>query len=942
MVKKIIVLVFIITSSFLIAQEDSDVLYKKAKEALKSNNFRKAANLSLKGLKMSPNNLDIKEVLGKSYLEMGKLDSARYLLKKVVDGKRENATSLQYLINTEFISKRYSSAVCYVNELLQKKPYDKGLWIKKISIYDKMGNQEEAIRSVKRLKSIFPKDEKVSNIYNYLMLEKGKKNLKSQNLEEAKNIYNKVLLKEPNNKSALLSLIKSELLSGDKEAALIIIERALIVFPSDNDFIKKKIGVLSELGRYDEAIVFAKKKNKQKQYSGTLRYLMQEATTFYKNQNPYELRKKEYDLTGSKKLATKIIATAIAKGQNDDAKYYIDKELKKNSDDKEIFLLKLQYFSRNNNQLEYNRLLSKLHKKFPEDYEIREKYNFYVYNKAKKSVLQEDYVVATNDFLYLATHPEYETLALENLFSIYQIKGNYNDASTIIDKLMSIHKNDNAKYLAKKSALYEKMGNYEEALKISKKLIKDYPTNKSYKDLYKSESETYVSFLMKDEQYKKALDFITVSTLVIPNENLNSYAINASVAIGDLERAKSFGKISSELQPENKELSLKMADVYLNAKNYDTSIKILENLRKKYLYSKKINRAYAEVLYRKGKESENRKEFEPAINYYKRSVGANPSKENASANSLVNLYLKTKESEEALKFINKQLKVSPSNNLYYKKGVAFEQMKKLDSAYHYQKMYNPTIKEYENWSNHINYLKFKKLKNEFEFIYQSYDSDSLSYKFATASLKYTRFTQKNNYSAGVSYFAKRNGIGLQLNLLWNHIFSKTIYADFRYDIANRFFPKHRISTSVFKTFKRDYELELGARFAVLNSNKNIITGIVGGSKIIDVFWLNAKVFVISDNNNIYNNIVGQAKYFLNDTDNISFIVSAGTAPYDEQLGFQTSTFLSYVNSMVGLGFNKQIKDKINVTLNGYWHNYEEQRDVMVSQLGILLSVRTRF
>lgn len=938
--QKKIATIFIMVASIICAQEkNSGFFYEQAKSETKKNNFRKAADLCLEGLKFAPNDLDLTEYLGKNYLELNKLDSARYLLKKVVDQRKDNANSLRYLITTEQLSKRYSSAICYINELLQVVPYDRTLWLKKVDIYSEMGNNEEAINDLKRLKNIFPDDIKVKKTYNHFMLTKGNLFLKQNNLDQAKNIYSNIVSEQPENKEAYLQLIKSELLTGNKQNALNITERGLTIYPNDPILLNKKIGILEEQGRYDEAIFFAKKNNKNKQFTPTVKYLVNEASNFYKYRDPYELKKKEYEITKNKKALLKIINTAIGKGQNDDASYYIHKGLKNNAEDKDILLLQLNFFLRTNNDVGYEKSLDKLYKAHPDDTDVTEKYAQLSYKRAKLYTAQKDYKNAIKEYVFLSSQKDYKNVALENLFSIYESQNKYDQGLEKIDYLIAANKNNNESYFAKKSALYEKMGNYHEAIEISKMLMDKSPENDNHKNLFISESEAYVSFLMKNEQYDKALDIITNAILVKPTKYLNNQAINASVAVKDYERAITFAELGRSTYPNDKEFHLKFADIQVKLKAYNEAFSTLSTLQKKHPYNYKIMCSLSEVSFLKGKFLEQQQVLDSAIVYYKYSIKLGE-KENPAIQSLINLKLQQKKYKEAINFIDGL--PHSSTNLQYKKGIAYEHLKVYDSAYFYQNKYNPSVKEHKGWLRKMNSLNYKSFKNQLEFTYSQNVSDSVDFKSALHSLSYTRLNKKDNYSAEVNYVTRKNAVALQLNLGWSHIFSNTVYTEANYAISNSVFPKHKLSVAVFKSLKNDFEIELGARYTILNDT-NLTTGILGLSKTVHNFWLNGKVFVLlDDDSNLYNNIVLQGRYLLDNSDYVSLILSTGTAPYDDRLDFQNNTFLSFVNTLVGFGYNKQVNKTSSLTANINWYNYEVFEGLFSQQTNFTISFKTRF
>ena len=109
--------------------------FKLAKiEGNEKGNFAKAADNCEKALKITPLDMDIKEYLGKCYMELGQLEKARITLLDVIVKSPRRVDARKYLLNIETQTERYSSAVCYANELLEQTPFDKTLWKKKDQI----------------------------------------------------------------------------------------------------------------------------------------------------------------------------------------------------------------------------------------------------------------------------------------------------------------------------------------------------------------------------------------------------------------------------------------------------------------------------------------------------------------------------------------------------------------------------------------------------------------------------------------------------------------------------------------------------------------------------------------------------------------------------------------------------------------------------------------
>ena len=200
--------------------------------------------MSWRGLQISPQDLDLKTLLGKANLQLGRYDTARYVLKQVYLKRRKDIDILKYLVNIEHTTQRYSDAICFVNELLEITPYSRGWWMRKITIYKEMGNFEEAERALKRLYQLYPNDTEIKQNYNYLRLADAGEAVKSKNFENADQIYKTIIDNNPENKEAYLGIIRNELSKGNPEAALQYTNRSLLQMPNDRQLVEKKIGLL--------------------------------------------------------------------------------------------------------------------------------------------------------------------------------------------------------------------------------------------------------------------------------------------------------------------------------------------------------------------------------------------------------------------------------------------------------------------------------------------------------------------------------------------------------------------------------------------------------------------------------------------------------------------------------------------------------------------------
>ena len=183
-------------------------------------------------------------------------DKSRYHLLKAVDINYDNVDAKKLLVDVEDITQNYSSAICFVNELLEVQPYWRGLWRRKIDLYRKQGNNVEADRLLKRINQIYPQDTVLHKDLVYSMELNYQRQKRGGERKQAIAILEELLKTVPDNEQYYLDIINLHLQEGDQEQALAWTSRGLAALPGSITLVYKKVGILSEMGRHPEAMAF--------------------------------------------------------------------------------------------------------------------------------------------------------------------------------------------------------------------------------------------------------------------------------------------------------------------------------------------------------------------------------------------------------------------------------------------------------------------------------------------------------------------------------------------------------------------------------------------------------------------------------------------------------------------------------------------------------------
>ncbi len=932
--KSILIFIVILLSQLNIYSQkfdSSDLYFEEAKKDIAEQNFTKAAKMSWRGLQISKNDLDLKVLLGKANLQLGKYDTARYVLKQVYDKRRKDIDVLQYLVTIEQTTKRYSDAICFVNELLEITPYSRGWHLRKIEIYKEMGNFEEAERALKRIYQIYPNDTEIESRYNYIMIGDGNDALKNKNYDDANVIYKTIIDNNPSNKDAYLGLIRNEILKGNPEVALQYTNRSLIELPSDRQLIEKKVGLLEQLGRHEEAIVFIQtdpnvsKDKFPELHSKTLPYLMQQSASFNEYNDTYEINKKLAEMNGNSESTAYVIKNALGKGYDVDAEYFLKKNIKRSPNNKKLLVQLKELYRPIKDKERFEKEVIELHEKFPNDTDITSDYNLVIYNRAKDLVINKQYGEALEIFNELVNFPDFTEESESQIFGIYLLQERYDEATDQIDKLIGLDP-DNPDYLEKKSTLYQQMELFDDALEITRSLEQNYPLSQRYPTLYVSQIEAYATYLMREQRYRAVLPLVEDGlTRENNNKRLLDIAINASSAIPDYQKGINYGKSALSFYPNNKNFKLKLANLYSQNKQYDEAKGVLDSLRTVYVYDRNVKNALAEVLFYRARNQEEEGLVEEALVNYDSAVALNPA-DRGSLMRMVNLHIIQKPNDESLDFINDRLEKTPQDNfLLYKKGVVFELLQQYDSAYYYQKFReidNPYEKQ--QWALTLEVLKAAQLKNQLAATYLQATSDSIAFSTSIASLGYShKYDEKNTFGANVNYAARRSGVGVQGGVNYSRIFSPTLYANAGVLLGNIFFPKFILYGDAYKGIGNGYEVQAGIRFSRLQNDINFITVNVGGTKTWEDILLTSRLSVLRDDQFTYFNLMAQTKINVNARkDYVTIIVSGGSAPFDTQLPEGETALLDFSNILIGAGYGYNISPKTAVIVNGTWINFK--------------------
>lgn len=893
------------------------------------------------GLKYYPSTNDLNELNGRYYLHRKDYDNARYYLIVAVRDNPENVRAKQMLINVEEQTGNYSSAICYVNELLEINPYWQGLWRKKIGLFRLQGNDVEADRLLKRLHQIYPNDSTVQADYAYSLEEKYTRLKKKGDKTAAIESLYELIDASPYNQAYYLDLANLLLQQGNTEEALVVAGRGASAIPGSSSLVLKKAGILAGEGRYQEAMAFVKSRMRYNRSAALARFyngLMAEAADAARMNDPYVLYGKVYEMQKSDEALDYMLNTSLTRGYDEDALYYLAEAKRRRGEQPSLLYKEYTVYKRMGNTSKAYSLLSTLVAMDSTNTDLVDELALIRLQQAGNLISDGLYAEALPYVRAAARRshdPEVRASALNREYSCYYEMRDYDKALEVLDKMRG-NGPDETGYFVKMADILNLQGHTNAALAVLDSAMRD-TTNLEMHALYASAYEEiavpYIKGLIDEGASYRAFDESSRLLAVNPSsvEGLQ-YAIGMADLLGRYDAYDRYVTMARSIYPERTDFIVKQAASYSRRGEHRRVVDMLRPWLAYYPHNKQLVGAFAESS---GQE----------------------------AYSL----LKEHRPDSALAVVDGALKFDPANGeLLLAKGTAYEAMHRYDSAYHYMEKYKPGEGEAAAHRRHLAGLQSRSFKNEVgvEYLQGRYgEADVIT---AVASAAYTRKEANDTYTARLNYAGRDGsaagddpedqvpgGIGLQAQASWEHRFSPHWSGTVTAGAATRYFPDFMAEVKAERYFDNDFTLDLHASYRRINSytkayrwmiaeaegavggwvfngwnehKQNLIGLGVGASKIWNRLMLSGKIdgFTLSDK--FYVNASTQLKYFPLEDGRTSIVVtgSVGTAPEANMIDNALPGTFDKLNTSVGLGGQYMLNRHLTLGVMGTWHTFYNQ------------------
>lgn len=917
------------------------------RQSFKRGEWEAGRRLLNEGLKDYPATSSLNELAGAYFYHKHEYDDARYHLILALRDNAGNVEAKQLLVNVEEETKNYSSAICYINELLEVNPYWKGLWRRKINLYRKQGNDVEADCLLKRLCTIYPNDEQLRRDYSERLEQTFRTEKKKGNIDASVTALQELVSRNPKNEEYYLSLSNLLLQQGKRSEAADVADRGVSHLPQSTALAEKKAGILADDGRYAEALTFVEgcmKHNHNQRLSAFYKNLMADAARAGAKNDPYVLYGKVYEQSKSQEALDYLLATSISRGYYEDALFYISEARKRQGDT--VALLYKAYIvnKRMGNEQEANRLLVRLYERNPHDADVADAVARLRFDQAGRMMADGSWAEALPLLQFAANHAadkELKESAALRIFNCNLELRRYGEAETALEQFHAQFP-QHAGYIEKRADLLRRRGRISEALGFLREQalastddVERYQCVRAYEEM----AVPYIKELLAAGALKKAEEACRELLSIRPSSEQGlRYAINTAARLNHWNDFDHYVKQGREMYPDDLFYVIKQASVFQRQKQNKNAVELLRPWLDEFSGDTLLANAFC----------------------------------GSSADRAAEL-IKQHAPDSALAVADSALAFYHDNRLLlYTKGLAYEAMHQYDSAYVYQKYYQPGWAEYPDFKRHLESLQAHGFRNGLNLEYLQGRFGEQDILTSIASLEYSRKVNARNAWAGRVNYAGRDGAvigvdadeqtsggtGIQVQGEWTHDFNDRWQATGSVAWANKYFPQWMVAGRLQRTFRNDWEAELHASYRRINAYQkcfrydentynedlgtngvwtfdgwqhgyqNLLMVGVGTSKTLGDFWMNGKLDAFMLSSKFYLNLSLQGKYYpLNDGKTcIMALASVGSAPEVTMIDYAMPGTFNHLNTMVGLGGQYKIHRNITLGLTGTWYTYYMQQN----------------
>ena len=913
----VLILALAFVAADLSAQDLSGVLHKRnspADYAERISNFfsqhrwAKGKELLDQALDTYPEEATLHYLAGRYWWNGKDYDKARYHLVKACQINYHFVDAKTLLVNVEEITGNYSSAICYVNELLEVNPYWKGLWLRKVELYKKQGNFEEANILLKRLSQIYPNDASINSDYFDVLETTYQQARVSGDLSAAEEALREVVRITPNDADYQLAYASILIRKGRMNDALDNLMAAINANPGNVQLVKKATDILMETGRNMGALSLLRSQMAEHD-SPELRQLYEtllaESARMENEADAYQLYVRTYNSQHSMEALQYLLNQSIKRGYYDDALLYIEEMRRRRGDSPKWYMMEYEVYTRMGRHESGSRALEAGIALYPDDYDLNLAVSRRRLSEAADEMNEERYAVAIPllEFVHkYSVDPELRVVAVRRLATCYR-ESNQPDRAVIMLK-ERLKTDPEYQVTMDYALLLVKQGKTEAALQALQASYQDASDSLAQKMLAGAYKETAYPYLREQLQNGALSGLHDICQNILQMDSTDYWGLR--YALRTAGRPLPYALKGMEAYPGDLTFPIKAAALYAEEGREDQALGLLKPYLADFPADEDLQKTYAGI-----------------------------------SNQLATKLLKAKDVDRAEHVLDSALAVRPQDpDVRFSRGLVYEKRRQWDSAYVYQSHYQPSILEEREYLDRMNAIRAKTLHNTIDTgmdVMRFTDRNTVR---GMATIGYTRSWENNEFQGRINYTAHDadydsdkkmylsiGGRGLQFQGAWTHQFGEEFSLVSAAAFGTEYFPLVNVDVTGTAHWKNDWDSDAGVSFRLLQDLERMYAGTFGGTHTWGNMYAGAKVstgFVYS-------------VFFVNGSARYRFYPFDGGRTYVEaQLGAGTAPeieFLNYYNNKAA--FNRlntfgsftaawAFSYNLSLQFSGTWNTFYEQ------------------
>jgi len=905
----------------LIPQRDTPGEYaEKVANLFSQHRWARGKELLDEAMEAYPEEAGLHYLAGRYWWNGKDYDKSRYHLVKACQINYHYMDAKTLLVNLEEITGNYSSAICYVNELLEVNPYWKGLWLRKIDLYKKMGNFEEANTLLKRLSQIYPNDASINSDYFDVLestFQHARENGDQTTVEES---LKEIVRMTPTDVDYQLAYANILIRKGKMNDALENLTAAINANPGNLPLIKKATDILMEGGRSGAALTLVRNQmigHRTYDLESLYQMLLAESARMENEADVYQTYRRIYDAEKSLESLQYLLNQSIKRGYNDDALYYINQMRLKQGDSPRWYMMEYEVNTRMGRNESATRSLNQGFSLYPDDYDLNLAISRMRLSESAELMKDEVYAQAIPNLEFVrrsSVDPDLRVAAIRRLSVCYRETNQPDKAVAMLRERLRTE--PEAQVTMDYAALLVKQGKTDAALQALYASYAEATDSLSIHLLSGAYKETAYTYLRDQLRNGAMTGLHNICETIIQMDPTDYWGLRYALRTADDPLPYALRGI--EAYPGDLTFPIKAASIYAEQGREEDALAILSPYLLEFPADEDLQKSYAGI-----------------------------------SDSFAAKLLKDKDIDRAEEVLDAALRVRPTDpGVRYTRGLVYEKRKDWDSAYVYQRNYQPSLLEESEYKSRMNSIRAKTLHNSLE-----------------AGIDFMRFTDKTNLTAiayvGYShnwksdefqtqvYFTGRDpeydeeqqmylssgGRGLQFQTSWTHHFAQRFSLKMSGAFGTAYFPVANGDISGIFHLPHDWDLEVGGSYRFLQDKAQMIAGNVLATHTWDNMFAGLKFTSGTIYNIVFFNGAARYRFFPFDGGRsyVEAQAGAGTAPEILFLNYYySSSVFNRLNSFVAVTAQWAITHNLAFQFSGTWNTLYDQR-ATVSYRNLLIA-----